>query len=111
MSSGNWRKTCRSGDGQFAFDVDDGAITYLQNDTTPADRPVAYVDAAGEFRLIVPGGQREVSSRESGSVGKSTLRLIFDGTPEEAESAVRFTMGDSKYGGAGCWWRLDLERI
>jgi len=109
--SGNWKKNCTSGEWGFGFQVADGVIRLPLEGVSSDELPSGYVNAAGEFRLVVPRGSREVSSRESGSVGTSSLRWIFDGRLEEAESAVKFTVGDSKYGGAGCWWRLDLERL
>lgn len=107
VTSGNWTKRCSSGDWQFGFVVDDGTVALpLRGE---AEAPSAFVDSSGYFRLVVPRGDREVSSRESGSVGTSSLRWIFDGRLGEGEQ-VKFTVGDSKYGGAGCWWNLDVER-
>ena len=108
VRSGNWQKKCTSGDWRFGFVVDDGTISLPSNGE--ADASSAFVDSSGAFRLVVPRGSREVTSRESGSVGASSLSWIFAGRLDE-ERTVRFTVGDSKYGGAGCWWNLDLQRI
>jgi len=68
---GNWKKNCTGGDWQVRFVVDDGTVSLPLSDQ--AEAPSAFIDPNGTFRPVVPRGAREVSSRESGSVGTSSL--------------------------------------
>ena len=103
---GNWTLKCDSWSERFLFDVSEGRVTF----SNIGGQPSTFVDEGGRFRLEVPIEGREVSSRESGSVGRTARKLIFNGNLGRTEPRVLYTVGQAKYGWGGCNWPLDAER-
>ena len=103
---GNWTLKCDSWSERFLMNVDGGEITVSNIDGGPS----TYVDGSGRFRLEVPVESREVSSRESGSVGRTERKLILNGNLGRDEPRIVYTLGEAKYGWGGCNWPLEVER-